>query len=42
ESVHTLEEFIDKAMEFGTPSTNIVLSSHTNMELKLSQDTSSG
>jgi len=38
ESVHTLEEFIDKAMAFGTPSTNIVLSSNDNMEIKLSKD----
>ncbi|MFP3845677.1 Lrp/AsnC family transcriptional regulator [Priestia filamentosa] len=35
ESVHTLEEFIDQAMMYGTPSTNIVLSSNEDMETKL-------
>ncbi|MGE6256360.1 Lrp/AsnC family transcriptional regulator [Heyndrickxia sporothermodurans] len=29
-SVETLENFIDQAMPFGTPSTNIVLSAHEN------------
>lgn len=29
-SVETLEQFIDQAMPFGTPSTNIVLSAHEN------------
>lgn len=37
ESVHTLEQFIDESMVFGTPSTNIVLSSHEHMEFKLSE-----
>lgn len=30
QSVETLEQFIDQAMPFGTPSTNIVLSGHSN------------
>lgn len=30
ESVETLEQFIDLAMPFGTPSTNIILSGHKN------------
>ncbi|RAS75427.1 Lrp/AsnC family transcriptional regulator [Priestia endophytica] len=36
-SVHTLEDFIDEAMKFGTPSTNIVLSSNDTMDTKLFQ-----
>ncbi|TCZ80068.1 Lrp/AsnC family transcriptional regulator [Paenibacillus albiflavus] len=35
ESVHTLEKFIDESMKYGSPSTNIVLSSQENMQIKL-------
>lgn len=37
ESVHTLEQFIDESMQYGRPSTNIVLSSKDGMERKLSE-----
>ncbi|MGG0657493.1 Lrp/AsnC family transcriptional regulator [Rummeliibacillus pycnus] len=33
-SVETLEQFIDASMPYGTPSTNIVLSSHTKESIE--------